>query len=107
MQISHKGSPVSFCQLMGLTELNTATCREVRRPRVKSPLLKFARASSQRAQNAKHRHPCFGSLWKGTLKPGPESQLWDHLLTDFLPALLPSSLPIISPGVDKALLVSW
>lgn len=50
MQISLKGSPVSLCQLMGLTEPNTATCGEVWRPRVRSPFLRFARGSSGRAQ---------------------------------------------------------
>ena len=57
MQMSLKGSPISLCQLMGLTEQNTTTCREVRRPGARSPLLQFATGSSLSGKEAKSSLP--------------------------------------------------
>lgn len=96
MQMSLKGSPISLCQLMGLTEQNTTTCREVRRPVARSPLLQFATGSSLSREQAKSTLPslsCPDVFERGLCSwGGPESQQWDHLLTAVLSALVAPSL---------------
>ena len=91
MQMSLKGSPISLCQLMGLTEQNTVTGREVRRPGARSPLLQFATGSSLSREEAKPSLPslrCPDVFERGLCSRGPESQQWGHLLTAVLGTLV-------------------
>ena len=97
MQMSLKGSPISLCQLMGLTEQNTTTCREVRRPGARSPLLQFATGSSLSGKEAKSSLPslsCPDVFERELCSRGPPSPSsgticslqfsapwWPHLLT--------------------------
>ena len=79
MQMSLKGSPISLCQLMGLTEQNTVTGREVRRPGARSPLLQFATGSSLSREEAKPSLPslrCPDVFERGLCSRDPESQQW-------------------------------
>lgn len=62
---------------MGLTERNTATCREVRRPRAKSPLLKFATGLFEYPEHPEGEIQA--SLFQISLKG--ESEAWAQVST--------------------------
>lgn len=83
MQISLKGSPVSLRQLMGLTEPEHSHLRGGKGARGQVSASQISRRLISEGPAHETQEPQFQISFKGTLKPGLESQLGEHLLTDF------------------------